>query len=281
MRTLDDDYEHLSIRVTDHDRVVRIDLDHASSHNIVDLDLIVELNDALRRADNDDGIDGMILGSADDEVFSAGGNLTQLLDADQQYVNRLLAGYNDTVELMWSTGKPIVAAVSGVCVAGGNELIMGCDMIIAGEEARFGQPESKVGTTATAGGVQLMPLMVGMQRAKELLLTSRILSAEEALDWGLINRVVPDGEVDEAAFDVVADIVDGRSPYSYRIMKAIFKRWYNIGMRDEAVDQQLTAAVLTNEEFRSRGQAFLADEDYEPRDFVGTTQPLLEPEDED
>lgn len=269
--TIDDATDdHLSIERADED-VVWIALDEPQRNNTLDHALLRELNDAIRLADGDPSVDGMILGSTSDDLFCAGAALEELTDLDLEASYRFLSTYTDTVDLMWSTGKPVVAAVPGVCVAGGNELVMGCDLIVAGESARFGQPEANVGSTAAGGGVQMMPLVVGMQRAKDLLLTSRLLTAEEAEDWGLVNRVVEDEAVDERALELVGEIVDGKSPYAYRVMKSMFKRWYNMAMAGSDVDRELTAAVWTSDEFRERGAEFLAGEDHDPRDFLGTT----------
>lgn len=273
--TFDDaDYESIAVSRAADDRIVRIDLDLPDVNNILDFTLVSEFNDAVRRADNDSSVGGMIFGSTSDDVFCAGANLSELANLNIEESNRFLTAYNDTVDLLWSTGKPIVAAVTGVCVAGGNELAMGCDLIVAGESARFGQPEANVGSTAAGGGVQMMPLMVGMQRAKDILLTSRLLTAEEAEDWGLINRVVPDEEVDDRALELVTEILDGKSPYAYRVMKAIFKHWYNTSMAAREIEREVTAAVWTNEEFQARAAAFLAGEDLGPRDFLGTTESM-------
>lgn len=275
--TIDDvDYETIAVTRAADDRIVRIDLDLPEVNNILDLTLVSELNDAIRRADNAPSVDGMIFGSTSDEVFCAGANLSELANLDAEASNRFLTLYNDTVDLLWSTGKPIIAAVSGVCVAGGNELAMGCDLIVAGESARFGQPEANVGSTAAGGGVQMMPLLVGMQRAKDILFTSRLLSAAEAEDWGLINRVVPDDDVDERALDLVTEIVDSKSPYAYRVMKSIFKHWYNNAMAAREIEREVTAAVWTNQEFQERAQTFLDGEDQRPRDFMGTTSSIRE-----
>lgn len=267
-----DDTEYGSIDVERAgDRVVRIALDAPERNNTLDHALVAELNDAVRRADNDPSVGGMVFGSTSDGMFCAGADLDELSNLDVGESYRFLSAYNDTVDLLWSTGKPVVAAVSGVCVAGGNELAMGCDLIVAGESARFGQPEANVGSTAGGGGVQMMPLMVGMQRARDLLLTGRLLSAEEAEEWGLINRVVPDDEVDGRALELVGEILDGKSPYAYRVMKAMFKRWYNAAMAGSEVDRELTAAVWTDDEFRERAAEFLEGGDLEPREFLGTT----------
>jgi len=91
----------------------------------------------------------------------------------------------------------VIAAVNGVCVAGGHEIAMACDLVIAGESARLGQPEVIVGSTAMGLGVQLLPLIVGEKRAREMLFTGRLLSAEEAYHFGLVNKVVEDERVHE------------------------------------------------------------------------------------
>jgi enoyl-CoA hydratase/carnithine racemase len=184
--------------------------------------------------------------------------------------NRFLTGYVEMVDRLRSTGKPTVAAVEGACVAGGNELVIGADLIVAGESARFGQPEALVGSTAAGGGVQMLPLIVGEQRAKDLLLTGRLLPAETAEEWGLINRVVPEGEAAERAVEVAGEILDSNSPQAYRVIKSIMKRWNNLAMVDREVARELTAAVWTSEEFGERADAFLAGDEQEPRPFTGT-----------
>lgn len=263
-------YEKITTyRSDEDDRIFHIDLDAVEQRNVLDLELILELNEAIKGADRDSDVQGIILGTVSDEVFCAGGSLFELKDVDVEAGNRFLTAYIDTVDAMWKSGKPVVAAVKGDCVAGGNELVMGCDLVIGGESSRFGQPEAGVGSTAAGGGVQMMPLMVGMQRARDLLLTGRLLSAEEALDWGLIARVVEDDRVDEEAFDIVQTIIDEKSPQAYRVIKAMFKHWNNMAMAGSEVERELTAAVWASEEFGERANAFLDKERPEPRSFTG------------
>ncbi len=265
------DFETLDVSLhPDDDRICRIHLDNPDRYNILDLDVISELNTAIRAADRTGAVQGIILGSSSDDVFCAGGDIGELAALSIEEGNRFLSTYSDTIDLMWGTGKPIVAAVTGDCVGGGNELAMACDLVVGSESARFGQPEVGVGSTAAAGGVQMMPLMVGMQRAKDLLLTGRLLSAEEAEDWGLINRVVPDDEVRSRSLDIVQTILDESSPTAYRVMKGMFEAWHNRAMSNSAIDRELTAAVWNAEEFGERAQAFLDKEEPEPRTFTGT-----------
>lgn len=159
--------------------------------------------------------------------------------------------------------------MSGDCVAGGNELAMGCDLIVAGESARFGQPEVRVGSTAAGGGAQMLPLIVGERRARELLLTGELIEADEAQEIGLINRVVPDGEVDVEAAALVESIIDTHSPQAYRVIKSMFKGWHNLAMLQWEGMRDLTAAVWASDEFGERAQAFLANEQIPPGSFSG------------
>jgi enoyl-CoA hydratase/carnithine racemase len=251
------------------DRILRIDLDRPGEQNAITPTVVSELGDALKAADRDEQADTIILGTTSD-VFCAGGSLPHLKEMDQEAGNRFLTGYIDMVHSLRETGKPTIAAVEGTCVAGGNELVIGADLIVAGESARFGQPEAMVGSTAAGGGVQMMPLIVGEQRAKDLLLTGRLLSAETAEDWGLINRVVPDGDAASEAVSIAKDVIENNSPQAYRIIKSIMKRWNNIAMVDEEVARELTAAVWTSDEFGQRADSFLQDESLEPRPFSGT-----------
>lgn len=150
---------------------------------------------------------------------------------------------------------------------------MGCDLIVAGESARFGQPEVGVGSTAAGGGLQLLPLVVGEKRARELLLTGRLLEASEAERFGLVNRVVPDEAVEDRALALVQEIIDTKSPQAYRAMKAVMSGWTNLAMLQREMARDMTARVWDSPEFRERAAAFQAREEFEPRPFTGARPP--------
>jgi enoyl-CoA hydratase len=264
------DYDRISVEThPDDDRVRRIRLDAPDRNNVIDHATLSQLNDAFEAADRDGDVQGILLGSTDDP-FCAGADVSELRDLGFEEGARWLALYFDTLDVLRDTGKPVVAAVDGTCVAGGNELVMACDLVVAGESARFGQPEVGVGSTAAGGGVQLLPLVVGEKRAREMLLLGELLSAEEAERIGLINRVVVDDAVDAEAIDLLTHIVDTKSPQAYRAIKAILKTWTNLGMVHEEMARDVTAAVWASEEFDERVSAFLAREQQRPRPFSGT-----------
>lgn len=268
------DYETIDFtRHANEDQIAAIRLDRPSANNTLTLDMLIELNEAIRTADNDDSIQGILLGSTSDDIFCAGADLQEISELGVETGNRFMDLYLDTIDSLLKTGKPVVAAVPGICVAGGNELALGCDLIVGAESARFGQPEVNVGATAAGGAVQILPLIVGLQRAKDLLLTGRLLSAEEAEDWGLINRVVPDGDVEDRVVEVIQETIDSRSPQAYRTMKAIFKKWNNKGMAASEVERELTTAIWATDEFRQRAEDFLGDGQMSPDEFTGTISP--------
>jgi enoyl-CoA hydratase len=102
--------------------------------------------------------------------------------------------------------KPVIAAVNGYCLGGGNEIAMGCDIIIASERAKFGQPEINIGIIPGGGGTQRLPRLIGACRARELIFTGDIITAEEAFKLGLVNRVVPEDELMTTAKEIAAKI---------------------------------------------------------------------------
>lgn len=257
------------------ERIAHVRLDASERNNTIDLEMLLELRDAFEAADRDADVQGILLGNTGD-VFCAGADVTELKALGIEDGMRWLTTYFETIDVLRETGKPVVAAVDGTCVAGGNELVMGCDLVVAGESARFGQPEARVGSTAAGGGVQLLPLLVGEKRARDLLLTGRLLEAEEARRIGLINRVVPDEAVAQQGLDLVTTIVDEKSPQAYRAIKAMLKPWTNFGLLNREMARDMTAGVWASEEFADRADTFIAREEMKPREFQGTRPPAGE-----
>lgn len=265
-----DQYDKVSVAYSEDRSICYIRIDNEENNNVLDLGAILDINDALRTADRDGDVDGIILGSVGD-IFCSGADLAEIRGGDLETGTRWLNAYYDNLEVLKDTGKPTVAAVTGPCVAGGQELIMGCDLIVAGESSKFGQPEVKVGSTAGSGGLQLLPLMVGERRARDILLTGRLLDGQEAYDIGLINRLVDDGAVEDEATDLLLDVIENSSPQAYRVMKSIMKQWSNLAMLGWESQRELTAAVWRSREFTERADSFLGKEEMERRSFMGSS----------
>jgi enoyl-CoA hydratase/carnithine racemase len=265
-------YDTVSTDRSDDGRVAVVRLDAPDRNNTIDSRMILEFTEAITAADRDGDVQGVVV-SATGEMFCAGADLNYLKDVSFEEGTRFMTAYFEALDILRDTGKPVVAGVHGVCAAGGNELVSACDLIVAEESARFTQPEAGVGATAAGGGVQMLPLIVGEKRAKDLLLTGRTLDAEEARAIGLINRVVPEGEGEDRALELVQTIVENNSPQAYRSIKAIVKPWTNFGLVGEEMARELNARVWDSNEFRERAESFLADEEMEPREFDGVRAP--------
>ncbi len=264
------EYETIAVEPhPDDDRITRVRLDAPERNNTIDLTMLADLHEAFTAADRDRDVQGILLGSTSDP-FCAGADVSELRELGFEDGTRWMQLYFDTLDVLRDTGKPVVAAVDGTCVAGGNELTMACDLVVAGESARFGQPEVGVGSSAAGGGVQLLPLLVGEKRAREMLLLGELLSAEEAERIGLINRVVDDDEVEDRAMGLLTRIVDTKSPQAYRAIKGIMKTWTNLGLLAEPMARDMTASVWASEEFDERVSAFLARQEQTARPFTGT-----------
>lgn len=156
--------------------------------NALNRELMNELKDALQQLDADEAVRVIIL-TGDEKAFAAGADIKQMSEASA--IDMLKLDQFSVWDQVRKTRKPLIAAVSGFALGGGCELMMHCDLIVASETAKIGQPEIKLGVIPGAGGTQRLTRSIGKALAMELVLTGKFISAEEALKAGLINKVVP------------------------------------------------------------------------------------------
>ncbi len=188
-------------------RVGLITLNRPKAMNALNVALIGELKLALDEFEDDDEI-GAIVITGSDKVFAAGADVKEI--RDKSFIE---AYSEDFISKDWeriaTCRKPVIAAVAGYALGGGCEIAMMCDFILAADNARFGQPEITIGTIPGAGGTQRLTRLVGKSKAMEMILTGRIMEAEEAESSGLVSRVVAAGDlVDEAVktADAIAEM---------------------------------------------------------------------------
>ncbi|GAA5843148.1 hypothetical protein JCM9279_001876 [Rhodotorula babjevae] len=177
--------------------VSQITLNRPKALNALNSTLFHEINSALRTLSTDDSVGAVVL-TGSDKAFAAGADIKEMKDKQfaEVYSGDFLAHWTELSNFR----KPIIAAVSGYALGGGCELAMMCDVILASPTAVFGQPEINLGVIPGAGGTQRLTHALGKSRAMEIVLTGRNFTADEASAWGLVSRVVPEGEsvVDEA-----------------------------------------------------------------------------------
>jgi enoyl-CoA hydratase len=204
-------------------RVALITLNRPRQLNALNDALMDELGDALRGYDADEGI-GAIVITGNDKAFAAGADIAAM--AKWGYMDVFKGGYiSRNWETITTIRKPVIAAVAGFALGGGCELAMMCDIVIAADSARFGQPEIKLGVIPGAGGTQRLPRAVGKAKAMDLCLTGRMMDAAEAERAGLVSRVVPAASVLDEALAVAATIA-GFSLPSVMMLKESINRAY-------------------------------------------------------
>jgi enoyl-CoA hydratase len=186
------------------DGVALVTLDRPDALNALSFGLLADLVAALEALDDDDGVRAIVLTGAGDRAFAAGADIKEMADATPESLADG-GGFGHWDELR-TIRKPVIAAVRGFALGGGCELAMACDLIIAGDDAEFGQPEIRIGVMPGAGGTQRLTRAIGKARAMELILTGRSIDAREAERLGLVTRVVPAEATLEAALALAAEI---------------------------------------------------------------------------
>ena len=179
------------------DGVALVTIQRPDVLNALSFDLLDALADAFAILDADPACRAIVLTGSGERAFAAGADIREL--ARQTPVSLLVENRFAAWERIAATRKPVIAAVRGFALGGGCELAMSCDLIVAGEDARFGQPEINLGVMPGAGGTQRLTRAIGRARAMDLILTGRTITAREAESMGLVSRVVPaDRTLDEA-----------------------------------------------------------------------------------
>jgi enoyl-CoA hydratase len=184
-------------------RVGIVRLNRPQALNALNIALMDELLGAVEAFDADAGV-GCILITGSDKAFAAGADIKEM--ADKTYIDIFRADYTADYERLTRVRKPVIAAVAGFALGGGCELAMMCDFIIAADNAKFGQPEIKLGIIPGIGGTQRLTRAVGKAKAMDLILTGRMMDAAEAERSGLVARVVPAASLMEEAIKVAETI---------------------------------------------------------------------------
>jgi enoyl-CoA hydratase len=200
-RTPEPRYVHVAFPI---EHVGLVTFDRQDALNALNFALIAELTDALERLDRDPACRCIVLTGAGDRAFAAGADIKEL--ARQTPTSLTVDDEFHRWERIKRIRKPIVAAVRGVALGGGCELAMACDMIVAAEDAKFGQPEIRLGVMPGAGGTQRLTRAIGKAKAMELVLTGDNIGAREAEARGLVTRVVPAEATLEAALELAGRI---------------------------------------------------------------------------
>lgn len=209
-------------------KVGLITLNRPKALNALCGQLIAEVNSALKSFDKDTDVGSIVL-TGSKKAFAAGADIKEM--AEQTYVTQLASNMFASWDDITRTQKPIIAAVSGYALGGGCELAMMCDIILASESAKFGQPEINLGTIPGVGGTQRLTRAVGKSLAMEMVLTGNQIDAKTAASRGLVSRVVPDDKLLEEALQL-GEQISSKSKPIVQIAKETVNRSYEMSLRE-------------------------------------------------
>jgi enoyl-CoA hydratase len=236
-------------------RVGLVTLNRPKQLNALNDALMDELGHALLAFDAEAGI-GAIVVTGNAKAFAAGADIGSM--AKFSYMDVYMTGYiTRNWETIRSIRKPVIAAVGGFALGGGCELAMMCDIVIAAQDARFGQPEIKLGIIPGAGGTQRLPRAVGKAKAMDMILTGRMMNAEEAERAGLVSRIVPSETLVDDAIAVAAAISEFSLP-SVMMAKEAVNRAFESSLGDGVhFERRLFHSLFATEDQKIGMQAFI------------------------
>jgi enoyl-CoA hydratase len=239
------------------DGIARITVNRPDKLNALNAIVIAELGDAVTRIETDSAVRGVIVTGAGSKAFVAGADINELTEQGATGGRaRALAG-QQVFRRLERCGKPVIAAVNGFALGGGCELAMACHLRVASENARFGQPEVKLGIAPGYGGTVRLPRLVGRARALELLVTGEMIDAAEAHRIGLVNRVVPADRLLSEAEALLKTIL-ANGPLAVRACLEAVDAGLDVGM-DEALlfEASYFGLLSATEDMREGTRAFV------------------------
>jgi enoyl-CoA hydratase len=235
--------------------VALVTLDRAEALNALSYALLAELDAKLAALDADPACRAIVITGAGERAFAAGADVKELSVETPESLRA--SDPFAVVDRVATLATPTIAAVRGFALGGGCELAMACDMLVAGDDARFGQPEILIGVIPGAGGTQRLARAIGKARAMELVLTGRRIDAAEADRLGLVTRVVPAAETVAAALDLAAKVAS-MPPLAVRAAKAAVAAAQDLGLEDGLhFERRQFEALFTTGDQREGMAAFL------------------------
>lgn len=234
--------------------VLTLRLNRPSKMNAIATPLLKLISTAMSEADNDSSIRAIII-TGSDKVFAAGADINELK------TRRSHDGLSDERPALWgsirTTRKPVLAAIEGYCLGAGNELLMCCDIAIAGEGSKFGQPESNLGIIPGAGGATLLPRLIGQQKAMRMVLLGEFLSASEALECGLVSEITEKGQALDRTVELAIKIAR-RAPLAMMQGKAVIRGALETTLSAGLTQERQAFSLLLSTQDKAKGvQAFL------------------------
>jgi enoyl-CoA hydratase len=242
-----------NVIVETHGRVGLIRLNRPQALNALSSPLIEDLNTALEGFERDPNIGAIVL-TGSEKAFAAGADIKEM--QDKSFADVFLGDFISRWENVTKTRKPVIAAVAGFALGGGCELAMMCDLILAADTAKFGQPEIKLGVIPGAGGTQRLTRFVGKSKAMEMCLTGRMMDAAEAERSGLVSRVVPAASLVEEALKTAALIASLSASAVYAAKESVNRAYETTLSEGVRFERRIFHSLFATEDQKEGMRAF-------------------------
>lgn len=248
------DYKNLLLEIEE--GVALLKVNRPPALNALNTDVLLELISAFQELDNNEKVRVIIL-SGEGKAFVAGADIKEMLPMNPVEARKHSETGHTLMNLMEKVEKPIIAAVKGFALGGGMELAMACDFIFASENAKFGQPEINLGLIPGFGGTQRLARLIGKARAKELIFTGGMISAQEAKELGIVNRIFSPEEL-LTEVKKVAALIASKGALSLRLVKSAIDAGYNVGLKNGcAMERDSFALCFSHPDQKEGMNAFL------------------------
>jgi enoyl-CoA hydratase len=249
-------------------KILTITLNRPSQLNALNTHVFAELESAVKAAEKDKTVGGIIITGSGEKAFAAGADIKEFANFSPEQARELALNGQRIFKIIETLRKPVIAAVNGFALGGGCELCMACHLRIASENARFGQPEVTLGVTPGYAGTQRMTQLIGKGKAAELLMTGDMIKADEALRLGLVNYVVSLPDLPAKATELLNKILD-KSPVAVSGVINCINAYYTEGVDGFAAEAEEFCKCFGTDDFKEGTSAFI---EKRKADFPGFTK---------
>lgn len=210
------------IKVEVRENIAQLTLNKAEKLNALNSELVSLLMEELKYLEKENEVRGIIITGVN-KSFIVGADINEMKKLDTETGIEFISNLHALLNMIRTLDKPVIASVNGYCYGAGLELAISCDFVIAAESATFGMQEVKIGIPSVIEAA-LLPFVIGLNKAREMLLTGEVIDSDEAGDIGLVNYVVKDSELQNSAFKYIKKITDN-PPHSVKLQKQLINRW--------------------------------------------------------
>ena len=226
--------------------------------NALNIETLKELQAGIQEVKDNPAMKVLIITGAGEKAFVAGADIQEMKEMDSVAALTFSRLGHDTMKMIQDLERPVIAAVNGFALGGGTEIALACDFIYASDNAKFGLPEVTLGVFPGFGGTQRLPRLIGKGKAKELIMTGKMISAQDAFQMGMVNRVLPQASLMEETKKVATQIA-GNGPIGLRLAKRVVNSGFDVDLAEACSMESLAFSICFSTEDQKEGMKAFAE----------------------